>query len=82
MGKKLDLKSIQPDDRKVIKTKINKKMFRSGSKSIPVIFATGLPLYLKDHDKVTETKTAQDFYLRKTDNETGKDRLYRMFSLE
>lgn len=45
--------------------------------------ATMLPLDIAPYDKVSrDTKTAQDFVNRAPDNETGKDRIYMMFSME
>lgn len=51
----------------------------------PGLLATFLPMDFVDHDKVEKTSnTAQDFYKDKNrrDTETGKDRLYLMFSIE
>lgn len=42
-----------------------------------------LPLDLANHDKVSkDIKTAKDFDRRRIDTETGKDRLWMMFSTE
>lgn len=51
----------------------------------PGLLATFLPMDIVDHDKVDKTSnTAQDYYKNKNriDTETGKDRLYLMFSIE
>lgn len=45
--------------------------------------ATVLPFDLTPYDQVSrDTKTARDYELRPPDNETGRDRLYIMFSTE
>lgn len=45
--------------------------------------ATVLPLDFANYDKVSkDLKTSQDFVNRPPDNETGKDRLYMMFSTD
>lgn len=45
--------------------------------------ASLLPLDFANYDKVSkELKTSQDFSNRPPDNETGKDRLYMMFSTD
>lgn len=49
----------------------------------PVGMATFLPLDWEDHDKISrKVKTAQDFENREEINETGPDRIKRMFSIE
>lgn len=54
-----------------------------GGASGLVGMATVLPLDLTPYDAVSrDTKTARAFELRPPDNETGRDRLYMMFSTE
>lgn len=59
------------------------KSLKSIFRGSPALIAAFLPLDWQDHDKVSkETKTAHDFFKFKDDKETGKDRLYIMFSIE
>lgn len=58
-------------------------MIRQLFKGSSVLAAGFLPLDWYDHDKVDKAgKTAQEFWLKNNDNETGSQRLYRMFSME
>ncbi|CAO1421891.1 unnamed protein product [Diamesa hyperborea] len=58
-------------------------MLRRFTKGAPALLALSLPMEWYNHDKISkENKTAKEFYLRKNDTETGKDRMYRMFTMD
>ena len=58
-------------------------MLRRFTTGAPALLGLSLPMEWYNHDKISkENKTAKDFYLRKNDTETGKDRMYRMFTME
>ena len=58
-------------------------MLRRFTKGAPALLALSLPMEWYNHDKISkENKTAKEFYLRKNDTESGKDRMYRMFTME
>jgi len=55
-----------------------KNVIRAGS-----VFASTVPFYMTDHDVPKEgTKTAAAFHTRPANLESGKDRLYSMFSVD